>query len=634
MWLDYRTMTSQLLVSDAGKRSLLLPHGCIQDSDKSCHINENAQLCSGREVALKVSSTTQIYSQKASDAPEVSSENMVMIPYSMKIEPIQFEGKTKMPHCYHACNDSLDTGAPLSVLPCEVLSEIENYSLLEPLRNGSTSKSVERLHLYERMDLQFFEDLNSSSNIGLRDHQNQENDLYGKKFHKSENTDYSGLMKVKFGQPIFTSSNTIKSTTSGAIQLEQFLESPVNSVSDQSSKVSLIQMGDELSAALISGFRSDFGKCDSETQNEANQSCSFNEVEIVSGQTCIESDGDGFDFPSLRREMIDSDLGLSLFSESKENLLDAVVAGFPCSGKPNSYSATTDGIPSQLDHFQEVNLTHTLIKPHEITSESLEFSCNRNGYQLEDSKRVSSSTELQNSANATSKKELISVVQNFVKDESGRHCKEVCPRQDNQEDKPKTLRKRGRTEKTTRPRPKDRQQIQDRVQELRVIVPNANKCSIDALLLRTIAYIKFLHTITQHGGMWSYKGKIKIARNEAMTILSEESKHGASWVVDLGAHGEIQGRHCPINVENLSQPGQMLVEILCEEEGIFLEIANNIRQLGLTILKGIMEVRNGHIWARFVVESVRDIHRLEVLWSLTHILESVTNKQANTGTSN
>lgn len=630
-------MTSQLLVNDAGKRSLLLPHVCSQDSDKSCLKNENAQLCSGREVALKVSSTTQIYSQKESDTPEVSSENMVMVPYSMKMEPIQFEGKTKKPQCYHACDDSLDTGAPLSVLPCEVLSEIENYSFLEPVRNWSTSKSLESLRLYERMDLQFFEDLNSSSNIGLRDHQNQENDLYGKKFHTSQNTDCSGLMKFKFGQPIFTyanSSNTIKSTTSGAIQLEQFLETPVNSVSDQSSTVSLIQMGDELSAALISGFRSDFGKCDSETQNEAKQSCSFNEVEIFSGQTCIESDGDGFDFPSLRREMIDSDLGLSLFSETKENLLDAVVAGFPSSGKPSSYSVTTDGIPSQLDHFQEVNLTHTLIKPHEKTSESLEFSCNKAGYQLEDSKRVSSSSELQNSANATSKKELISMVQHLVKDESGRHCKEVCPRQDNQEDKRKTLRKRGRTEKTTRPRPKDRQQIQDRVRELRVIVPNANKCSIDALLLRTIAYIKFLHTITQHGGMWSYKGKIKIARNEAMTVLSEESKHGASWVVDLGAHGEIQGRHCPINVENLSQPGQMLVEILCEEEGIFLEIANNIRELGLTILKGIMEVRNGHIWARFVVESVRDIHRLEVLWSLTHILESVANKRANTGISN
>lgn len=630
-------MTSQLLVSDAVKHSLLLPHVCTQDSDKSCLENGHLNLCSGREVALNESSSTQIYTQKASQVPEVSSENMVMIPYSMKVEPLQFEGKTKKPQFFHACNDSLDVGAPLSVRPCEVFSEIENHRLLEPLGNWSTSKSLDSLHLYEKMDLRFFEGLNSSINIGLCNHQNQENNLYGTNFHTSQNTECSGLMKVKFGQPVFTytnSSNTIKSTTSDARQLEQFLESPVNSVSDQSSKISLIQMGDELSAALQSGFRRDFGNCDSETQNKAKQSCSFNEFEFGSGQICIEPDGDGLDFPSLQHEMIDSVSGLLLFSESKENLLDAVVTGFPSSAKPSSCSVSIDEIPSQFDYFQKANLTHTLIKPYEKTSEALEISYNRSGYQLEDSKQVSFSTEFQNTANASSKKELISMVQNLVKDENGRGCKEVCLKQENQGDKPMISRKRSRTEKTTRPRPKDRQQIQDRVQELRVIVPNANKCSIDALLLRTIAYIKFLQTITQHDGRWSCKGKIKMARNEAMTVVSEESKHGASWVVDLNTHGEIQGRHCPINVENLSQPGQMLVEILYEEEDIFLEIANNIRELGLTILKGVMEVRNGHIWARFVVESVRDIHRLEVLWSLTHILESAANKLPDTGISN
>lgn len=630
-------MTSQLLVSDAVKHSLLLPHLCIQDSDKSCLENGHVNLCSGREVALNESSSTQIYTQKASQVPEVSSENMVMIPHSMKVEPLQFEGKTKKPQFFHTCNDSLDVGAPLSVRPCEVLSEIENHRLLEPLGNWSTSKSLDSLHLYEKMDLRFFEGLNSSINICLCNHQNQENNLYGTNFHTSQNTECSGLMKVKFGQPVFTytnSSNTIKSTTSDARQLEQFLESPVNSVSDQSSKISLIQMGDELSAALQSGFRRDFGNCDSETQNKAKQSCSFNEFEFGSGQICIEPDGDGLDFPSLQHEMIDSVSGLLLFSESKENLLDAVVTGFQSSAKPSSCSVTIDEISSQFDCFQKANLTHTLIKPYEKTSEALEISYNRSGYQLEDSKQVSFSTEFQNTANATSKKELISMVQNLVKDENGRGCKEVCLKQENQGDKPMISRKRNRTEKTTRPRPKDRQQIQDRVQELRVIVPNANKCSIDALLLRTIAYIKFLQTITQHDGRWSCKGKTKMARNEVMTVVSEESKHGASWVVDLNTHGEIQGRHCPINVENLSQPGQMLVEILYEEEGIFLEIASNIRELGLTILKGVMEVRNGHIWARFVVESVRDIHRLEVLWSLTHILESAANKRANTGISN
>jgi hypothetical protein len=42
--------------------------------------------------------------------------------------------------------------------------------------------------------------------------------------------------------------------------------------------------------------------------------------------------------------------------------------------------------------------------------------------------------------------------------------------------------------------------------------------------------------------------------------------------------------------------------MLCKERGIFLEIADQIRGLGLTILKGVMEVRKDKIWARFAVE--------------------------------
>lgn len=42
--------------------------------------------------------------------------------------------------------------------------------------------------------------------------------------------------------------------------------------------------------------------------------------------------------------------------------------------------------------------------------------------------------------------------------------------------------------------------------------------------------------------------------------------------------------------------------MLCEERGFFLEIADLIRGLGLTILKGVMEAHNDKIWARFVVE--------------------------------
>lgn len=42
--------------------------------------------------------------------------------------------------------------------------------------------------------------------------------------------------------------------------------------------------------------------------------------------------------------------------------------------------------------------------------------------------------------------------------------------------------------------------------------------------------------------------------------------------------------------------------MLCEERGFFLEIADIIRSFGLNILKGVMEVRENKIWARFIVE--------------------------------
>ena len=46
----------------------------------------------------------------------------------------------------------------------------------------------------------------------------------------------------------------------------------------------------------------------------------------------------------------------------------------------------------------------------------------------------------------------------------------------------------------------------------------------------------------------------------------------------------------------------MSLQMLCEERGLFLEIADLIRGLGLTILKGVMEAREDKIWARFAVE--------------------------------
>ncbi|XP_022756030.1 transcription factor LHW-like [Durio zibethinus] len=172
----------------------------------------------------------------------------------------------------------------------------------------------------------------------------------------------------------------------------------------------------------------------------------------------------------------------------------------------------------------------------------------------------------------------------------------------------KPNRKRLKPGENPRPRPKDRQMIQDRVKELREIVPNGAKCSIDALLEKTIKHMLFLQSVTKHADKLKQTGESKIKEN---------FEGGATWAFEVGS----QSRICPIVVEDLNPPRQMLVEMLCEERGFFLEIADLIRGLGLTILKGVMETRNDKIWARFAVEANRDVTRVEIFMSLVHLLE-------------
>ena len=59
--------------------------------------------------------------------------------------------------------------------------------------------------------------------------------------------------------------------------------------------------------------------------------------------------------------------------------------------------------------------------------------------------------------------------------------------------------------------------------------------------------------------------------------------------------------------------------MLCEERGLFLEIADFIRGLGLTILKGVMEARNDKIWARFAVEVILHIRTYLIISSENEI---------------
>ncbi|GLT48657.1 hypothetical protein SLA2020_222670 [Shorea laevis] len=182
----------------------------------------------------------------------------------------------------------------------------------------------------------------------------------------------------------------------------------------------------------------------------------------------------------------------------------------------------------------------------------------------------------------------------------------------------KPNRKRLKPGENPRPRPKDRQMIQDRVKELREIVPNGAKCSIDALLEKTIKHMLFLQSVTKHADKLKHTGEPKIVNNkDGEIILKDNFEGGATWAFEVGSPSMV----CPIIVEDLNPPRQMLVEMICEDRGFFLEIADLIRGMGLTILKGVMETRHDKIWARFAVEASRDVTRMEIFMSLVHLLD-------------
>ncbi|CAL4989510.1 unnamed protein product [Urochloa decumbens] len=181
----------------------------------------------------------------------------------------------------------------------------------------------------------------------------------------------------------------------------------------------------------------------------------------------------------------------------------------------------------------------------------------------------------------------------------------------------KANRKRSRPGESPKPRPKDRQLIQDRIKELRELVPNGAKCSIDGLLEKTVKHMLFLQSVTKNADKLKDSTESKILGDENGPLWKDYFEGGATWAFDVGS----QSMTCPIIVEDLDRPRQMLVEMLCEDRGIFLEIADFIKGLGLTILRGVMEMRKSKIWARFTVEANRDVTRMEIFLSLVRLLE-------------
>ncbi|KAH9602788.1 hypothetical protein KSS87_023075 [Heliosperma pusillum] len=279
---------------------------------------------------------------------------------------------------------------------------------------------------------------------------------------------------------------------------------------------------------------------------------------------------------TVQSSMITADSG-------KDHLLEAVVANFcrrDALKKSKSISTFDSMLTTERMPETSINTSHTIGSSHySMGCSSLVEESSQNCLNSSDSYRVRSSVE------------------------TGKPSK-----------------KRARPGENSRPRPRDRQLIQDRIKELRELVPNGSKCSIDSLLERTIKHMAFMQNVTKHSDKLSNCAKSKDCSE--MGVLGSGYEQGSSWAVEVGGHMKI----CPILVENLNMNGQMLIEMLCDDCDYFLEITEAIRSLGLTILKGITDGRGDKTWMRFVVEGQgnRNLHRMDVLWSLVQILQSKT----------
>ncbi|KAK9122910.1 hypothetical protein Sjap_012512 [Stephania japonica] len=344
----------------------------------------------------------------------------------------------------------------------------------------------------------------------------------------------------------------------------------------------------------------------------------------VDSSACITQVDGGHDFSAANDGVSESDI----FSESTDHLLDAIVSrahsrakqeledNISCRTtltKVSSSSILTDAPTGAPDQKPEklFGQPPALGKALVTGSSSFMSGCSKDNIgecSQMNSTYTSQISLLSEDFNNCKRDNSVSTAHSKRPDETG-----------------KSNRKRLRPGENPRPRPKDRQMIQDRLTELREIVPNGAKCSIDALLERTIKHMLFLQSVTKHADKLKHTGESKIISKDGGLLLKDNFEGEATWAFEVGLQ---QSMVCPIIVEDLNPPRQMLVEMLCEEQGFFLEIADIIRGLGLTILKGVMEARQDKVWVRFTVEANRDVTRMEILFSLVHMLEQVMKSNA------
>ncbi|KAJ8555915.1 hypothetical protein K7X08_013411 [Anisodus acutangulus] len=222
-------------------------------------------------------------------------------------------------------------------------------------------------------------------------------------------------------------------------------------------------------------------------------------------------------------------------------------------------------------------------------------------------KLVQTECSLDRTSNLEAKSEVI------TKLDASTSIGDRCSIKDSENSSKPTRKKK--TKPGTRPIPKDRQLIYERLSELRGLIPNGEKMSIDCLLHRTVKHLLFLQGVTKHAEGLK---KTESLKDSKIRLNSKSNGNGVTWACEIGDQTMV----CPLIVEDLSTPGQMLIEILCKEQGFFLEMVDIIRGFGLNILKGVMESRETKMWAHFVVEAEgnRLVTRHEIFPSLVQLL--------------
>ncbi|KAM7494384.1 hypothetical protein LguiB_028993 [Lonicera macranthoides] len=169
------------------------------------------------------------------------------------------------------------------------------------------------------------------------------------------------------------------------------------------------------------------------------------------------------------------------------------------------------------------------------------------------------------------------------------------------------------------PTPPHRLKTYGSLLELRVLINNGEKMTIDCLLGQAIKSLLFLQSLIKHAHILKKADEPRgngLIKNDKFSSNSG----GFTWACETGDQTIV----CPLIVEDLSAPGrQMFIEMLYDEKGCFLEIVDIIQGIGFTILKGMMEVRVNQIWARVIVETQGNRHttRHETFSALIQLLQ-------------